>query len=134
MTLKPLMLISTLGLVCLLSACAAPVPKADTSEAWIGLGQESSDDLLAERVDGKRVDDGRYFEVAPGKHDLKVLLVQGANGNTEQPECTGQVDYDQFKAGKRYHLVESGSGADVGAELVNDQGVTVAHSRKFSCI
>ncbi|WP_338524932.1 hypothetical protein NUH87_04450 [Pseudomonas batumici] len=134
MTLKPLMLISTLGLVGLLSACAAPVPKADPSEAWIGLGQGSSDDLLAERVDGKRVDDGRYFEVAPGKHDLNVLLVQGANGNSEQPECTGQVEYDQFKAGKHYHLVESGAGSNVGVALVNDHGATVAHSRKFSCI
>ncbi|NWA28493.1 hypothetical protein HX870_26810 [Pseudomonas gingeri] len=134
MTLKPLMLIPTLGLVCLLSACAGPVPKADPSEAWIGLGQGSTDDLLAERLDGKRVDDGRYFEVAPGKHDLEVLLVQGANGNTEQPECTGRVEYDQFKAGKRYHLLESGGGADVGVSLVNDHGATVAESKKFSCI
>ena len=47
MTLKPLMLIPTLGLVCLLSACAGPVPKADPSQAWIGLQGESSDDLLA---------------------------------------------------------------------------------------
>ncbi|NWD05686.1 PA0061/PA0062 family lipoprotein [Pseudomonas gingeri] len=134
MTLKPLMLIPTLGLVCLLSACAGPVPKADPSQAWIGLQGESSDDLLAERVDGKRVDDGRYFEVTPGKHSLEVTLIQGANGDDDQPECSGNVVYDQFKAGRQYHLVESGSGTDVGAVLMNDHGKQVAESHLFSCI
>ncbi|BBP77476.1 hypothetical protein CCU68_25740 [Pseudomonas gingeri NCPPB 3146 = LMG 5327] len=134
MTLKPLMLIPTLGLVCLLSACAGPVPKADPSQAWIGLQGESSDDLLAERVDGKRVDDGRYFEVTPGKHNLEVTLIQGANGDDDQPECSGHVVYDQFKAGRQYHLVESGSGTDVGAVLMNDHGKQVAESHLFSCI
>ena len=60
-SLKPLLLIPALGAVLLLSACAGPIPKADPSEAWIGLKEEAPNDLMAERVDGHRVDDGRYF-------------------------------------------------------------------------
>ena len=40
-TFKPLLLIPALGLVLLLSACAGPMPKADPSEAWIGLQEEA---------------------------------------------------------------------------------------------
>ena len=50
--LKPLLLIPALGAVLLLSACAGPLPKADPSEAWIGLTEEAPNDLMAERVDG----------------------------------------------------------------------------------
>jgi len=41
MSLKPLLLVPVLGFVCLLSACAGPIPKADPSEAWIGLQEEA---------------------------------------------------------------------------------------------
>ena len=37
MSLKPLLLLPGLGLVCLLSACAGPLPKADPQQAWICL-------------------------------------------------------------------------------------------------
>jgi len=134
MTFKPLMLIPTLGLALLLSACAGPMPKADPSEAWIGLQNEAPNDMLAEKVDGQKIDDGRFFEVPPGAHKLDVMLVEMPWGDGNQQDCSGEVSFNQFKAGKRYHLVESGSGVDVGAELVNDHGVTVAQSRKFSCI
>ena len=76
MSLKPLLLVPVLGFVCLLSACAGPIPKADPSQAWIGLQEEAPNDLMAERVDGKRVDDGRYFEVTPGDHRLDVTLFE----------------------------------------------------------
>lgn len=56
-----LLLMPALCAVLLLSACAAPIPKADPSEAWIGLKEEAPNDLMAERVDGKRVDDGRFL-------------------------------------------------------------------------
>ena len=53
MNLKPLLLIPSLSLVLLLSACAGPMPKQDPGEAWIGLKEEGNSDLMAERVDGK---------------------------------------------------------------------------------
>jgi len=134
MSLKPLLLLPGLGLVCLLSACAGPLPKADPQQAWIDLAPESPNDLLADSVDGKRLNDGRYFQVSPGQHRLQMALLQGANGNSAQPDCLGRLDYVGFQAGGHYRLVESSQGQDVSAELLDAQGRQVAQSRPFSCL
>jgi hypothetical protein len=98
MSLKPLLLIPALSAVLLLSACAGPIPKADPSEAWIGLKEDAPNDLMAERVDGKRVDDGRFFEVTPGDHRLDVTLFEEEPGDDNQQDCQGRVEYKDFKA------------------------------------
>lgn len=134
MSFKPLLLLPGLGLVGLLSACAGPLPKADPSQAWIGLAQESPNDLLADSVDGKRLEDGRYFQVSPGAHRLQMALLQGANGNSAQPECEGRLDYSGFKAGEHYQLLESSQGQEVSAVLMDAQGQPLAHSADFSCL
>ncbi|SDT30184.1 hypothetical protein NLK61_01785 [Pseudomonas fuscovaginae UPB0736] len=134
MTLKPLMLIPTLGLAVLLSACAGPLPKADPSEAWIGLQDEAPNDLLAEKVDGKSINDGRFFEVTPGAHKLDVMLVEIPVGDGNQEDCSGQVSYQQFRAGEHYKLVESSLGQEVSARLVDSHGKEVAHTGDFQCM
>jgi len=134
MTLKPLMLIPTLGLAVLLSACAGPLPKADPSEAWIGLQDEAPNDLLAEKVDGKSINDGRFFEVTPGAHKLDVMLVEISVGDGNQEDCSGQVSYQQFRAGEHYKLVESSLGQEVSARLVDSHGKEVAHTGDFQCM
>ncbi|WP_397458462.1 hypothetical protein AB3464_28160 [Pseudomonas asplenii] len=134
MTLKPLMLILTLGLAVLLSACAGPLPKADPSEAWIGLQDEAPNDLLAEKVDGKSINDGRFFEVTPGAHKLDVMLVEIPVGDGNQEDCSGQVSYQQFRAGEHYKLVESSLGDEVSARLVDSHGKEVAHTGDFQCM
>lgn len=45
--LAPLLLIPALGAVLLLSACSSPIPKAGSSETWIGLKEETPNDLNA---------------------------------------------------------------------------------------
>lgn len=100
MTLKPLLLIPALGLACLLSACAGPMPQPDPSEAWIGSQEEGSNDLMAERVDGRKVDDGRYFQVKPGAHRLDVTLFEESVGDANQQDCNGHLSYSGFKAGE----------------------------------
>ena len=42
MTFKPLLLIPSLGMVLLLSACAGPMPQQDPSEAWISLKKKAT--------------------------------------------------------------------------------------------
>lgn len=133
MSLKPLLLIPALGLVCLLSACAGPMPKADPNQAWIGLQEEAPNDLLAERVDGKRIDDGRYFEVKPGAHRLDVTLFEEPVGDANQEDCQGHISYDGFKAGEHYQLVESSLGQTVTARLLDSHGKQLAHSPDFIC-
>ncbi|SFQ06661.1 hypothetical protein SAMN03159489_02438 [Pseudomonas sp. NFPP07] len=134
MNTKPLLLIPALSLVLLLSACAGPMPKADPNEAWISLEEEGSSDLMAERVDGKNVDDGRYFEVQPGAHRLDVTLFEEVGGDSNQVDCRGQVSYPSFKAGEHYKLVESTLGTEVRARLYDGEGKQVASVRDFECM
>ncbi|WOE82155.1 hypothetical protein RZO07_13365 [Pseudomonas protegens] len=134
MTLKPLLLIPALGLVCLLSACAGPMPQPDPSQAWIGLQEEAPNDLMAERVDGKKVDDGRYFEVKPGAHRLDVTLFEESVGDSNQQDCNGHISYSGFKAGEHYKLVESSLGTEVSVRLYDAKGKQVASTHGFACM
>ena len=134
MTVKPLLLIPALGLVLLLSACAGPMPKQDPSEAWIGFKEEGNSDLMAERVDGKNTQDGRFFEVMPGAHLLDVTLYEGATGDENEVDCQGKLNYTGFKAGEHYELIESSLGPEVSARLVDSHGKEVAHTADFNCM
>ncbi|AKA25102.1 hypothetical protein [Pseudomonas chlororaphis] len=134
MNTKPLLLIPALSLVLLLSACAGPMPKPDPGEAWISLEEEGPSDLMAERVDGKNVDDGRYFEVQPGAHRLDVTLFEEVGGDSDQVDCRGSVSYPNFKAGEHYKLVESTLGTEVRARLYDGKGKQVASARGFECM
>ncbi|MEN5090438.1 hypothetical protein ABE458_07090 [Pseudomonas protegens] len=134
MRLKPLLLIPALGLACLLSACAGPMPQPDPSEAWIGLEEEAPNDLMAERVDGKKVDDGRYFEVKPGAHRLDVTLFEESVGDSNQQDCNGHISYSGFKAGEHYKLVESSLGTEVSVRLYDAKGKQVASTHGFACM
>ncbi|AZD07893.1 lipoprotein, putative [Pseudomonas chlororaphis] len=134
MNAKPLLLIPALSLVLLLSACAGPMPQPDPSQAWISLEEEGPSDLMAERVDGKNVDDGRYFEVQPGAHRLDVTLFEEVGGDSNQVDCRGQVSYPSFKAGEHYKLVESTLGTEVRARLYDGEGKQVASVRDFECM
>ncbi|MGY2291151.1 PA0061/PA0062 family lipoprotein [Pseudomonas sp. SDO528_S397] len=134
MSLKPLLLIPALSAVLLLSACAGPLPQPDPSEAWIGLREEAPNDLLAERVDGKRVDDGRFFEVKPGAHSLDVTLFEEEAGDENQQDCQGRIKYDNFKAGEHYTLVESSLGNNIRARLEDGHGKEVAATQDFNCM
>jgi hypothetical protein len=133
MTLKPLLLVPGLSLICLLSACAGPEPKSDPSEAWIDLQQPGNTNVLAEKIDGQRVADGRYFEVKPGVHRLDVTLIRGTDGNSAEPICTGRLDYSHFQAGERYQMNASSAGLSASASLVDSHGKQVAQSDRFQC-
>ncbi|WP_416756925.1 hypothetical protein ACMGGD_23275 [Pseudomonas sp. BNK-6] len=134
MKLKPLLLIPALGLACLLSACAGPMPQPDPSQAWIGLQEEAPNDLMAERVDGQKVDDGRYFEVKPGAHRLDVTLFEESVGDSNQQDCNGHISYSGFKAGEHYKLVESSLGTEVSVRLYDAKGKQVASTHGFACM
>lgn len=134
MSRRPLLLIPMLSLVALLSACAGPMPQPDPSEAWIGLQEEAPNDLLAERVDGQKIDDGRYFQVKPGAHRLDVTLFEESIGDANQQDCDGHISYSAFKAGEHYTLVESSLGSEVSARLYDAKGKQVASTHDFACM
>ena len=90
--------------------------------------------ILAERLDGKRVDDGRFFEVPPGAHRLDVTLFEEEPGDDNQQDCQGRVEYKDFKAGEHYTLVESSLGTTVRASLMDAHGKEVAATQDFNCM
>lgn len=105
---------SLLFLLPLLGACAGPLPMHDPGMAWVDLYTQPANTLLAERLDGQVLRDGRFFQVPPGKHELEVRYqyeVPGGGGgglansdNTLQITCRVWLSYDNFAAGQRYRL------------------------------
>ena len=133
MTLKPLSLITGLGLVCLLSACAEPMPKDDPNFAMIDLQQGGNSSLLAERIDDQNLSDGRYVVINAGAHRLGMTLITGTNGSSAVPICMGHLEYGNFQAGEHYHVSASKDGFSASASLVDSHGKEVAQSDSFTC-
>ncbi|SEQ31671.1 hypothetical protein SAMN03159444_01493 [Pseudomonas sp. NFACC02] len=134
MKAKSLLFVPMLGLVAVLSACAGPMPKADPTEAWIGLQEEPDGVLMAEDLDGKRLEDGRYFEVKPGAHKLDVDLIVEGTGDNGQVNCEAGIRFNQFQAGEHYKLVESSLGQEYRVKLEDSNGHQIGHSKDFTCM
>lgn len=92
-----------------LTACAAALPEPDPQQAWIELYSTPGNTLMAQKLDGEKVSDGRYFQVSPGSHELRARFQfdvengGGTMGNPRQITCHLKVKYD-FVAGQRYRL------------------------------
>lgn len=127
-----LLLVPLLAAVCLLSACAGPLPKPDPKEAWVGLRDDNQNVVLAEKVDGKNINDGRFFEVQPGKHDLQVMLYD-VRTNDDTQTCSTDINYQGFRAGEHYRVVESDLGFRLSANLQDAHGAVLAHSGPLHC-
>lgn len=103
---QPMMLIALSAL----GACASPLPPKDPEKAWVDLYTTTPGrTIMADRLDGKRLEDGRYFQITPGQHELVVRFdyeVQAGGFNADPTEriCYLTVRYDHFKAGERYRL------------------------------
>ncbi|MBF8722359.1 hypothetical protein [Pseudomonas guariconensis] len=103
---QPMMLIALSAL----GACASPLPPVDPKQAWVDLYTITPGrTIMADRLDGQRLEDGRYFQVTPGRHELVVRFdyeVYSGGFSTDPTErtCYLTVRYDGFKAGERYRL------------------------------
>ncbi|MFB4391157.1 MULTISPECIES: hypothetical protein [unclassified Pseudomonas] len=103
---QPMMLIALSAL----GACASPLPPKDPEKAWVDLYTTTPGrTIMADRLDGKRLEDGRYFQITPGQHELVARFdyeVQAGGFNADPTEriCYLTVRYDHFKAGERYRL------------------------------
>ena len=123
---------AALALASALTGCAGTIPKADPSEAWIGLQDGVPDAMIAKKVDGHAVQDGRYFEVKPGAHELSVMLFDVHNAN-ENDNCSGSVSYSGFNVGQHYTLAETRRGAQVGVQLSDAHGKALAAVTDMDC-
>jgi hypothetical protein len=133
---QPAMLLafSTLG------ACASPMPPVDQKQAWVDFYTITPGKLvMAERLDGKRLTDGRFFQVTPGKHELVVRFDYEINTGiftTDPTErtCYLTLEYDGFQAGQRYRLEARAIAAQPNARLYDAERRVLAEERLTHCV
>lgn len=133
---QPLMLLT----VSTLAACSNPLPPIDTKQAWVDLYTITPGRLvMADRLDGTRLNDGRYFQVTPGPHELIVRFDYEvyAGGFTSEPvdrTCYLTVRYDNFQAGQRYRLEARAMSMTPNAWLYDADRKVLAEERDVHCI
>lgn len=123
----------------LLGGCSLLMPFHDPAQAWIELHERQDGRLEAVQVDGKTLDDGRYFQIPPGRHELQVRLrfeVAPANTGAQQSlprTCLLTLDYADFAAGQRYRLKAGSRGFRPWAQLQDERGEDLARAREGRC-
>lgn len=129
-----------LAALALLGACASPLPRPDPQMAWIDFRTEPGDLLMAELVDGRRMNDGRYFQLTPGAHTIEVsyrfeeqiglMFVR----DPLQMLCYLRLRYENYAAGERYRLVARHQLRRTESWLEDASGRRVAEGREWHCI
>ena len=138
-TMRTFLLLLTAGL---LTACAStPLPQQDPKMAWVALETQTGKLVMAERLDNKRMTDGRYFQVTPGNHELMVRfdfeVFVGGMGMFSDPQerlCYITLNYPDFEAGQRYRLQARSLGFNAYARLYNATGKVMAEERLVNCL
>lgn len=118
------------------SACAAPVPEQDPSMAWVDVRNQAGHQLSAQRIDGEKVSDARYFQASPGAHQLQVRLSYDRGGSRigdSQRRCLVNIAYDDFQAGQRYSIRALAKGWTARAWLYDAAGERLIESKPIRC-
>ena len=133
-----------LALVAMSGCASSPLPQVDPNMAWIDLATPMPGGklLMAESLDGQKSSDGRFFQVSPGSHELKVrfdfeVFVGGGLGMQGAPQerlCYMLVRYDHFEAGQRYRLEGRNIAFSASARLYNAKREIVAEDRQINCV
>lgn len=130
-----------LAICLLLSACAGPLPTPDQQLAWVDLYSAPGNLLSANRLDRLPVNDGRYYQLTPGPHQLQVRLqfeLPGGNGREqfgggEQRTCLFSLDYADFQAGQHYRINAGQQGYRGWVRLYDAQRQVLARGRQLRC-
>ena len=131
--------------VLLLSACTStPLPPIDPQQVWIDFATPTPGAklVMAQRLDGKNLDDGRYFQFPPGKHELMVRfdfeVPTGGSlngfGQTTERTCFMTLEYAQIEAGQRYRLEDRSLGYTPNIRLYNAARQLLAEERSVNCL
>ena len=128
-----------------LSACAStPIPPVDPHQAWIDFATPTPGAklVMAQRLDGKNLDDGRFFQVPPGSHELMVRFDFEVNtgagigglDQTRDRTCFMTLQYDNFQAGQHYVLEGRSLAFTPNIRLYNAARQLLAQERSVNCI
>ena len=129
-------IIGSAALLIACSACAAPLPEHDPDMAWIDVQSQAGHRLSAQRMDGNKVNDARYFQVSPGEHQLQMRLTYDRGGNSSgdsQRRCLVDVVYADFQAVQRYSVRALAKGWTVGGWLYSSDGQRLIESKPVRC-
>jgi hypothetical protein len=123
-----------------LAGCSALMPKPDPEQAWVDLNPNGETQLQAVAVDGKTLEDDRYFQVPPGSRKLEMRYRFEVNGANVGPgssalarDCKLTLEYDKFTAGARYRLVAGGYGFRPWAKLYDQHQYVLARAEEKGC-
>lgn len=128
-----------------LSACAStPLPPVDPHQAWVDFATPTPGAklVMAQRLDGKNLNDGRFFQVPPGSHELMVRFdfevptggSLGGLSQTQDRTCFMTLQYDSFQTGQRYVLEGRSLGYTPNIRLYNTARQLLAQERSVNCI
>ncbi|WP_242209694.1 MULTISPECIES: hypothetical protein [unclassified Pseudomonas] len=127
----------------LVGGCQTPLPPVDPQMAWVDFSTPTPGGkvLMAERLDKQRLNDGRFFQVTPGSHELRVRFdfeVFGGGGSLMNGPverlCYMYIRYDHFEAGQRYTLEGRSLAFTPSARLYNAKREIVAEDYDYDCI
>ncbi len=127
-----------------LSACTTtPVPPRDPQQAWVDFTTPTpgAKMVMAQRLDGKNLDDGRFFQMPPGPHELMVRFDfevpagggLGGFGQTTYRTCFMTLAYDHFQAGQRYVLEGRSLAFTPNIRLYDSSRQLLAQERSVNC-
>ena len=123
-----------------LGACAGPLPAVDPQQAWVDLATAPGNVLMADRLDNRSVNDGRYFQVSPGEHDLQVRLQfdvpsggQDGMAELQTRTCRLHLRFPAFVAGQRYLLKAGQQGYRPWARLYDSQQQVLVRGKTLRC-
>ncbi|QHD04284.1 PA0061/PA0062 family lipoprotein [Pseudomonas sp. R76] len=128
-----------------LSACAStPIPPVDPHQAWVDFTTPTPGAklVMAQRLDGKNLNDGRFFQVPPGSHELMVRFDFEVNtgagfgglDQTHDRTCFMTLQYDNFQAGQHYVLEGRSLAFTPNIRLYNSARQLLAQERSVNCI
>jgi len=124
------------------AGCQTPMPPVDPNMAWVDFSTPTPGGklLMADRLDNQRLNDGRFFQVTPGSHELLVRFDfeapgEGAGTLNDPVErlCYLTIRFDHFEAGQRYVLEGRSLMFTPSARLYNAKREIVAEDRNTYC-
>ncbi|MGE4406913.1 hypothetical protein [Pseudomonas sp.] len=123
-----------------LAGCSLWLPTPDPAQAWIELTPHGETRLQALAVDGRALDDDRYFQVMPGSRTLEMRYRFEVDGDDIGPgsaplprDCKLTLAYDRFAAGSHYRLVAGGYGFRPWAKLYDQHQYLLARAEEQGC-
>lgn len=123
----------------LLSGCST-LPDPDPNQAWVDLDAHDNTSLHAVQVDDRDWADTRYFQVAPGNHELTVryrfAVAPGNIGPGDEPlwrDCQLNLTFKGFDAGQRYQMQAGSIGFRPWVKLYDQQRKLIGQGEPAGC-